>query len=106
MLIRFAEVMRESTDNAILARYGGEEFAVLLPDAPKTDALAAAERIRSRVEQAEFMLRREKIQMTVSIGVAVMPDDTLDLEALVEKADQALYKAKGAGRNRVCSNES
>jgi diguanylate cyclase (GGDEF)-like protein len=105
MLIRFAEVMRESTENAILARYGGEEFAVLLPDASKADALAAAERIRLRVEQAEFMLRREKIQMTVSIGVAVMPEDTLDLEALVEKADQALYKAKGAGRNRVCSND-
>jgi len=105
MLIRFAEVMRESTENAILARYGGEEFAVLLPDSSKADALAAAERIRARVEQAEFMLRREKIQMTVSIGVAVMPEDTLDLEALVEKADQALYKAKGAGRNRVCSND-
>ncbi len=105
MLIRFAEVMRESTENAILARYGGEEFAVLLPDTSKADALAAAERIRLRVEQAEFMLRREKIQMTVSIGVSVMPEDTLDLEALVEKADQALYKAKGAGRNRVCSND-
>lgn len=105
MLIRFAEVMRESTENAILARYGGEEFAVLLPETAKTDALAAAERIRARVEQAEFMLRREKIQMTVSIGVAVLPEDTLDLEALVEKADQALYKAKGAGRNRVCSND-
>ncbi len=105
MLIRFSELMREATEHAILARYGGEEFSVLLAETTKAEALAVAERIRARVEHASFVLRREPVQMTVSIGVAVMPDDTLDLQALVEKADQALYKAKGAGRNRVCSSD-
>lgn len=106
MLIRFAELMQEATENAILARYGGEEFAVLLPETGKPEALAVAERIRKKVEEASFVLRREQVQMTVSIGVAVMPDDTLDIQALVEKADQALYKAKGEGRNRVCSSDT
>ncbi len=106
MLIRFAELMRESAEHGILARYGGEEFAVLLAETAKPEALAAAEKIRAAVEKTPFILRREKVQMTVSIGVAVMPDDTLDMQALIEKADQALYKAKGAGRNRVCSSES
>ncbi len=105
MLIHFAELMREATEHAILARYGGEEFAVLLAETSKAEAVAIAEKIRSDVEKASFILRREQVQMTVSIGVAVMPDDTLDLQALVEESDKALYKAKGRGRNRVCSND-
>ena len=47
-------------------------------------------------------VRREDIRMTVSIGVASIPEDTLDIEALIEKADQALYEAKRKGRNQVC----
>ncbi len=106
MLIRFAQIMKESTEHAILARYGGEEFAVLLPDTSREEAVRVAEGIRQRVAESPFELRRERVGMTVSIGVAVMPEDTLDVQVLVEKADKALYRAKSLGRNRVCTNES
>ena len=107
MLIRFAQLMRESTEEgAILCRYGGEEFAVLIPDTTREEALAAAEKIRKRVEREVFELRRERVTMTVSTGVAFMPEETLDVQALVEKADKALYRAKALGRNRVCTSES
>jgi diguanylate cyclase (GGDEF)-like protein len=86
-----------------LARYGGEEFAILLPETPRAEALKIAEQIRHAVEKSAFNIRREEVKMTVSIGVANLPDDTLDAENLVQKADQALYRAKKEGRNRVCA---
>ena len=64
-----------------------------------------AEKIRESVEKKPFVIRREIIKMTVSIGVANMPEDALELESLVQKADQSLYQAKRLGRNRVCSGE-
>ncbi len=102
MLVEFANILRRVCEGAIVARYGGEEFSVLLPETPKQDAVALAEKIRATVEQTPFMVRRQRITMTVSIGVSNFPQDTLDFEALVEQADQALYQAKKQGRNRVC----
>jgi len=104
MLVRFAEILRECCEGAIVARYGGEEFILLLPEATPEAALQLGERIRSHVESQPFEIRRDQIKMTVSIGVASMPRDTLDAETLIEKADKALYAAKRAGRNRVCSS--
>lgn len=106
MLIEFAKVLTQSVEHAIVARYGGEEFTVLLPETSKEDALKVAEKIRGAVDQTPFTLRRERIAMTVSIGVANLPQDVLDLEELVHKSDQALYEAKRQGRNRVCSSGS
>ncbi len=103
MLIRFAEILKETAENAVVSRYGGEEFAILLPEIEKKEAEAVAEAIRKKVDETPFSIRREKIHMTVSIGVSSMPKDTLDIETLVQKADQALYQAKRTGRNRVCS---
>ncbi len=102
MLVRFAEILKESLMGAVVARYGGEEFAVLLPERSRNEAFEVAEEIRKKVEDASFLIRREKIGMTVSIGVASMPGDTMDIEMLIQKADQALYQAKREGRNRVC----
>lgn len=102
MLLEFANILREVCEGAIVARYGGEEFSILLPETPKKDAAALAERIRARVERTPFTIRRQRISMTVSIGVSNFPDDTLDFEALVHLADQSLYQAKKQGRNRVC----
>src|SRR3989338_584826 len=102
MLLEFANILRHVCEGAIVARYGGEEFSILLPETPKKDAAALAEKIRAAVEQTPFMVRRQRINMTVSIGVSNFPQDTLDFEALVEQADQALYQAKKQGRNRVC----
>ena len=106
MLTAFAETLRQHCEHAIVARYGGEEFSVLLPETSREDAFEIADRIRKAVEANPFLLRREKIAMTVSIGVANLPQDTLDLEELVRKADQALYQAKREGRNKVCLSGS
>jgi diguanylate cyclase (GGDEF)-like protein len=102
MLIQFSNILREFIENAVTARYGGEEFAVLLPATDKEEAARQAEEIRRAVEGTRFEIRRERIAMSVSIGVASLPADTLDLETLVQKADEALYQAKREGRNRVC----
>lgn len=106
MLVRFAEILREKVEGGVVARYGGEEFAVLLPEVSKEKAAVLAERIRKAMESFAFSIRREKVQMTVSIGVASIPADTLDEEDLVRKADEALYQAKREGRNRVVRWES
>ena len=106
MLIRFAEILREKLEGGVVARYGGEEFAALLPETEKEKARASAEEIRKAMESFPFTIRREKVQLTVSIGVASIPKDTLDEEDLVRKADEALYRAKHAGRNKVIVWES
>ncbi len=80
----------------MLARYGGEEFCVVLPDIDDIVGLAIAERLRKTIESAEMEGRR----VTVSIGLSRrIPDDTI--AALLERADQALYRAKEGGRNQV-----
>jgi diguanylate cyclase (GGDEF)-like protein len=104
ILVRFAEILTQSAENSIVCRYGGEEFSVLMPEISKEDAQTIAAKICMAVEREQFMIRRERIRMTVSIGVANFPKDTLDLETLIHKADQALYQAKRSGRNQVCSN--
>lgn len=104
MLTRFAHILRTLCENNVAARYGGEEFSVLLPETSSAEALALAEKIRVCVEQEPFQIRREEVRMSVSIGTATIPQDTLDAETLIQKADEALYKAKRSGRNRVCSS--
>ena len=90
------------------ARFGGEEFAAFLLDAEVTQAVVAAERIRSAIENRDFTVVRtgkpeETHHVTISIGIASFPDDSSDPIELVEMADSALYRAKREGRNRVCA---
>ena len=92
----------------VAARFGGEEFAAFLLDADYAQGLVAAERVRSAVEQHEFLADRRdsgalgrKIRITISIGIAAFPDDAKDPIELVELADSALYRAKRGGRNRI-----
>lgn len=87
--------------NAIICRFGGEEFCVLLLGIDKPKAQAIAQEIRSSIEKAKVVLRRQETNVTVSIGVAAFPKDAATAEELILKADQALYQAKGAGRNKV-----
>ncbi|NQS99696.1 MAG: GGDEF domain-containing protein, partial [Candidatus Omnitrophica bacterium] len=86
----------------LVARYGGEEFAVLLPDTDKQGARFVAERIRSSVADHKFFAYDEQIKISVSVGVASYPKDTTKLKTLIDKSDQALYRAKAEGRNKVC----
>jgi len=87
----------------VFARYGGEEFGLIMVNTPRDEAILAVERLRLLVEAYPF--RGGGIQpsgrLTVSVGVASCPDDGLDYEDLVHKADAALYAAKRLGRNRV-----
>lgn len=86
-----------------LGRMGGEEFIVLLPGVGAAQAVAAAERLRGAVEQARPVLAGTPWPMTVSIGVAALAGDE-DFEALLRRADGAMYAAKRAGRNRVAAS--
>ena len=89
------------------ARFGGDEFAAFLLDAELPQALVAAERMRSSIENYPFTVVRqgskETHNITVSIGVASFPNDSSDPIELVEMADSALYRAKRDGRNRVAA---
>lgn len=88
--------------NDVLARYGGEEFIVLLPETPPDGALAVVERLRERIAQTPLVLDDGRtVPMTVSIGLAGLLDYEEGFEALLKRADEALYAAKRHGRNCV-----
>ena len=85
-----------------VARYGGEEFVIVMPGTGPVEASAAAERLRSAVEEIEFYASSTpRIPLTVSIGVACTPAPACSPELLLQAADVALYEAKHNGRNRV-----
>ncbi|MHC4780583.1 MAG: sensor domain-containing diguanylate cyclase [Planctomycetota bacterium] len=86
----------------IVARYGGEEFALVFPETKKEDAVHIAERLRAAVEKNRVEVRgHDPLSVTISLGVATFPHDAGDIRDLVAKADQAMYRAKEGGRNRV-----
>lgn len=87
----------------LVCRYGGEEFGVLLPDVTKEEGINLANTIRENIGQKTIILRREKTSITVSAGVSSFPEDARLKDELIAKADQALYRAKKKGRNRVCA---
>jgi diguanylate cyclase (GGDEF)-like protein len=84
-------------ESDVCARYGGEEFGIILDETNETGAMTLAERIRAKVQAATFP---GGLKVTISIGVAATEDESL-FTSLIEKADQALYTAKQAGRNAV-----
>jgi diguanylate cyclase (GGDEF)-like protein len=97
-LTRIAAVLRETTrDVDCAARYGGEEFVVLMPETEAAGAMETAQRIRTRLATDELVGGK----LSVSIGVAQFPEDGDAPEALLARADAALYRAKREGRDRV-----
>jgi diguanylate cyclase (GGDEF)-like protein len=99
----FAHLLASSIrEPDLVARYGGEEFAVYLAGAGATEAAEVAERIRERTETTIIPIGPGKTgRLTVSIGFAVAPDDATERVLLMKAADDALYRAKLAGRNQV-----
>jgi two-component system cell cycle response regulator len=102
VLREFGRRLRDNIRPTDLAcRYGGEEFVVIMPDTSQALATAAGDRLRQIISDEGFRINRgDELRVTMSGGVStVLPDDTID--ALLKRADDALYRAKSAGRNRV-----
>ena len=93
-----------ATDMA--GRYGGEEFVVLLPEVDSTGARLFAERLRKRVEALQVEHEGRAIPFTISLGVSDTSNSTASYEQLIRHADDALYKSKQQGRNRVTLHEA
>jgi diguanylate cyclase (GGDEF)-like protein len=108
ILRQMGAVLRRSlraTD--FIARYGGEEFTVLLPQTDSTGAMKAAEHLCSQVRSHGFVLGDDVHRFTVSIGMAVCTKfDGLDADQVIVLADNALYNAKRAGKDRACFIQS
>jgi two-component system cell cycle response regulator len=85
----------------ILSRYGGEEFAIILPEIDNYNAMQFAEKIRGMVELASFRFEDADIAVTISIGVASIQPELQEPHEFIRVADEHLYAAKSAGRNRV-----
>jgi len=86
----------------IAARYGGEEFVLVLPGTSLTGGMEVAERLREEIEALAFASPMDKLSLTISLGVAHFPSPLVDdMESLIRQADEALYRAKQKGRNRV-----
>ena len=102
VLARFAHVIvHHVRDVDIVGRYGGEEFMVLMPEATLEQAVQVAERLRETIAQTRLETDVGAIQVTASLGVAALRDEDTAFQDILRRADQALYKAKEAGRNRV-----
>jgi diguanylate cyclase (GGDEF)-like protein len=103
VLIHVTKIIRIALrEGDVALRYGGEEFMIVLPGASITDAYQIGDRIRRLVEEAVFPHGSQNLSLTISGGAASWPDyDSASSDALVRKADEALYRAKQDGRNRI-----
>ena len=99
-----AEGIKRETD--IVARYGGEEFVMVLPETELERALIVAERLRMVIEDMDIAVVSDKINVTVSVGVAAYSPQSkeITIDSLIDSADKALYDAKNSGRNKVVSS--
>lgn len=103
VLRRVASVLtKDMREVDTVARYGGEEFVIILPETTEEEAHAVAQRIRAAVETERFSVDATRTEpITISIGLAVFGKDATSGKHLVQRADSALYVAKGQGRNKV-----
>ena len=105
VLISVADIIKKSLrDVDVASRYGGEEFTVLLCDTDKDGAMIVAERIRSAIDEHDFVYNDQHLHVTISVGVSVFDAETNLVNSpncFVNQADQALYVSKSNGRNRV-----
>ena len=105
VLISVANLIKKSLrESDVASRYGGEEFTILLPDTGKTEAILVAERIRSTIDEHDFVYNNQHLHVTISVGVSVFDVNTNLVNSpneFVNQADQGLYMSKSNGRNKV-----
>ena len=94
-------VLNEKRSEDLAARYGGEEIVVIMPETGKIDSLVLGERIRQRVEEMRFVFNGHTVRLTISGGLASFPENATDAESLLKCSDNALYRAKGSGKNGI-----
>src|SRR5690606_2053791 len=98
-----ARLLREDAREIdICGRYGGEEFAVILPQTPEEGALVFCERLRNAVAAQRLQTAEGELRFTISLGIAGWSEDLDSTRGWLERADQALYRAKHGGRNQTC----
>lgn len=103
VLERIADILRHEVRAAdTVARFGGEEFLIITPGSPLAGARQVAERIRTTIEREASSIDGLCLNVTASFGIAGATPETKNYESLLQRADVALYQAKGDGRNRVC----
>jgi len=95
-------IKNHSRINDVASRYGGEEFLILLPDSDKDGAFSFAEALRKKTEQQSISIDNQEISFTVSMGIAIVSAADESSDAVVNRADKALYQAKNSGRNQTC----
>ena len=100
-LVEAAGLIRQSArETDVVARFGGDEFALILPDTGSEGAAAVGDRIRDKVDAHGFLQRDGlNIHLTVSVGVATLPDVAASAEGLIQAADEAMYHVKEHGKN-------
>jgi diguanylate cyclase (GGDEF)-like protein len=102
VLRKMGEVFRDSIRGCdYAARYGGEEFVIVMPEIGRDQGVQAAERIRASVAKKKIDANGNSVTVTISVGVASFPEHGDDAQAIISKADTALYQAKRRGRDRV-----
>jgi len=107
LLRAIAQILKNNARGVdILSRYGGEEFVIILPETDLADAQAVAEKIRKAVEDTPFEGEDKQPdgKITISGGVSVYRQNISE-DQFISRADEALYKAKNLGRNRICVYE-
>jgi diguanylate cyclase (GGDEF)-like protein len=102
-LVEAASVIRQSArETDVVARFGGDEFALILPDTGSDGAVSVGERICERISEFHFLTTDGlDIHLTVSVGVATLPDVAASAEGLVQAADEAMYHVKEHGKNGI-----
>ena len=106
VLIAIAKVCKKEVRKTdLLSRFGGEEFCFLFPETDLNDAVILAERIRYSISQLKFDAGKTSFSVTVSIGVSTLLNSNDTLTNMIKRSDEALYEAKGTGRNRVVPRE-
>jgi diguanylate cyclase (GGDEF)-like protein len=101
-----AEMRKSLRAGDLVARHGGEEFVLFLGDTTLENARDRLDSLRVALSKSEVMLGERRIRITVSIGIAMSPDDGLDTQALLSAADARLLLGKRSGRNIVVAKES